>query len=383
MDSKNKISQRRARRKKIKIVFSLGVLVVVAFSVAFAVFIKLNDQDRKAKNTIGPIESPPISVDKDNGDKAEDKNKEENEEVTITISAVGDCTLGEGVGFGTKGTFSDELKRRGNDYSYFLEGVKEIFDKDDITIANLEGPLTNAENKLEKQFVFKGKPEYTKILQNGDVEVVNIANNHINDYLEEGLKDTVANLKKAGIGYAGMEYKHIQEVKGIKVGFLGYKVWENTKYLRNQVKKDITELKTKTNLVIVSFHWGEEMKKYPNDIQKQFGRLAVDSGADLVLGHHPHVIQGIEDYKGKNIVYSLGNFSFGGNKNPGDKDTFIFQQSFKFSKDGKLEALLDKNIIPCSVSSVSNRNDYRPTILTGDEKKRVLKRIEDAGKGLR
>ncbi len=128
-------------------------------------------------------------------------------------------------------------------------------------------------------------------------------------------------------------------------------------------------------LVIASFHWGIERKNYPNSVQKDLGRFTIDSGADLVLGHHPHVIQGIENYKGKYIVYSLANFCFGGNRNPSDKDTFIFQQTFEFKNGEKTDS--DKiNIIPCSVSSVKHRNNYQSTPVEGDEAKRILQRIE-------
>lgn len=105
-------------------------------------------------------------------------------------------------------------------------------------------------------------------------------------------------------------------------------------------------------------------------------------GADLVLGHHPHVIQGIEDYKGKKIVYSLGNFCFGGNKNPSDKDTFIFQQTFKF-QNGKLIDNKSYKIIPASISSVRERNNYQPTLLKGKDAQRVIDRIKKYSSGIK
>ncbi len=129
-------------------------------------------------------------------------------------------------------------------------------------------------------------------------------------------------------------------------------------------------------MIIVNFHWGIEKEYVPNDTQKTLAHLAIDEGADLVIGHHPHVLQGIERYKGKYIAYSLGNFSFGGNSNPSDKDTMIFQQTFTVA-DGKAETNDDINIIPCSLSSASGYNDYCPTPLEGSEKERVLEKLQE------
>lgn len=382
MESKDKIRQRRKERKKKKILILLSIAVLV-LSVSLVLGMSYKKLENKKANA-GVIDNSKEVNDDNNQVVSQIKNNNSKvEKTSITISAVGDCTLGEDIGFGKAGTFSDELRRQNNDYSYFFENVSEVFKNDDITIANLEGTLTNADIRQEKTFAFKGKPEYTKILQLGDVDVVNVANNHTYDYLEDGFKDTILNLKKAKVGYFGMGRNHIENVKGIRIGFLGYKVWDSPAVIKKQMKKDMDKIKKDVNLLIISFHWGNEMQKFPNDIQRELGRYAINNGADLVIGHHPHVIQGIEKYKDKFIVYSLGNFSFGGNKNPKDKDTFIFQQSFNFKSDGQLESSSDMNIIPCSISSVSDRNDYRPTILTGTEGERVLERIKKASSGIK
>ena len=147
--------------------------------------------------------------------------------------------------------------------------------------------------------------------------------------------------------------------------------------VKDSMEKNIQDLKDEgAQVIIASFHWGEEKAEYPNDVQVELAHAAIDAGADLVLGHHPHVLQGIEQYKGKNIVYSLGNFCFGGNKNPSDKDTMIFQQTFTV-ENGKLAEDDVTNIIPCSLSSESGYNNYQPMVLEGSEKERVLQKIED------
>ena len=136
----------------------------------------------------------------------------------------------------------------------------------------------------------------------------------------------------------------------------------------------VAENKKPDNLVIVSFHWGIEGINRPIDNQTQLGRAAVDAGADLILGTHPHVLQGIETYKGKHIVYSLGNFVFGGHSNPADKDSIIYQETFTL-KDGRVETTAS-SILPVRISSVTTRNDYRPVLLDGGEKERVLARVD-------
>lgn len=295
--------------------------------------------------------------------------------VQITISAAGDCTIGTDVSFGYTGSFTEEADKSG--YTHFFNNVRDIFASDDLTIVNLETTFTDSDKMAEKKFRFKGAPSYTAILQDGSIEAVNIANNHIYDYLDKGYEDTISSLKEAEIGYFGFENKYIVEIKGIKVGCLGYTGWNDNKSAKDRISKDIKELKEEgVAIIIVSFHWGNEREYKPNSIQKSLGRHAIDSGADLVLGHHPHVVQGIELYNGKSIVYSLGNFSFGGNRNPSDKDTFIFQQTFEFMNDAKLETSKTK-VIPCSISSINTRNNFQPIPLEGDEADRVLKKIED------
>lgn len=293
----------------------------------------------------------------------------------IKISAAGDVVLGWDEKFSTHNRFDSVLKEKGNDYKYFFKNVKHIFETDDLTIVNLETPLTNATKKATKQFAFKGKPEYTQILKEGSIEAVNLANNHTYDYLQQGMKDTISALTKANIENFGEGHRSIKEVKGIKIGNLGYKGWNNSQSVKTGIKKDIEKMKKAADLVIVSFHWGEEGVNYPNNIQKDLGRFSIDSGADLVIGHHPHVIQGIETYKNKNIIYSLGNFSFGGNRNPADKDTFIYQQNFVFN-DAKQVVSTTSGIIPATVSSVDYRNDYCPTPRTGQRGAKIISRLK-------
>lgn len=295
--------------------------------------------------------------------------------VSVTISSMGDCTLGTDIYFDPSKNLNAFYKTQGPDY--FFKNVRSILEEDDLSIINFEGTFTTSEHRAEKRFAFKADPEYVKILTGSSVEAANLANNHSSDYGKDSLTDTKAALDEAGIATFGFEEVNILEVNGIKVGLAGiYELAEHEKK-KKQVKENIAALKEAgADLIIVNFHWGIEKDYVPNEVQKMLAHLAVDEGADLVIGHHPHVLQGVEKYKDKYIAYSLGNFCFGGNSNPQDKDTMIFQQTFTF-EDGKLKKDDNTNMIPCSISSTGNRNDYCPTPLEGKEKQRVLDKIEE------
>lgn len=315
----------------------------------------------------------------DAGDPDDEEIEEEEPEppctiVTITISAAGDCTLGGDPRYSMQ--LLREFERNDGDHSIFLENVRHIFEQDDLTIVNLEGPLTDAKSHLDKGYVFRGPPHFSKILSSSGVDAVTLANNHSKDFLEAGYQDTVDALEEEGVAYFGNEFNTILEINGIKVGLFGHIVWYDAADNRKKITSSIEELLDGgAELIIAYYHWGIERSTTPSAYQRAIGRFTIDSGAHLVLGSHPHVIQGIEEYKGKNIVYSLANFCFGGNNNPDDKDTFIFQQTFTFD-DGVLLDTNETNIIPARVSSERNRNDFRPTVAEGEEAERILKRIQ-------
>lgn len=319
-------------------------------------------------------------------DNTDDTSKDSQEETTtpeptaepvsITVSMVGDCTLGTDVNFDQSTSF-DAFYQMKNDPGYFFQNVKDIFTADDLTVANMEGTLTTSNDRQQKTFAFKGNPSYTEILTRGGVEATNLANNHSHDYGDQSYEDTIQYLEAAGITTFGYDRTAVMDVKGIKVGLIGIYELKDGLGRQQQVIDTIREVKDQgAQVIIVSFHWGTEKSNIPDDIQKTLAHLAIDQGADLVVGHHPHVLQGIEKYQGKNIVYSLGNFCFGGNKNPSDKDTMIFQQTFTV-ENGELVEDDVTNIIPCSLSSESSYNNYQPMVLEGSEKERVLQKIEE------
>ena len=291
------------------------------------------------------------------------------EAVLITISAVGDCTLGGDAPHGGDDHFDKYVKKYG--YDYFFAKVRPVFESDDLTIVNLEGPLTSrTKPRVHKLYTFKGKPGYVNILSGSSVEICNVANNHALDYGVDGLKDTAAVLEAAGIGVSGFGKVYTTTVRGVRVTSLGFTRWQYTaKDVYNQVKA----ARANCDLLIVSMHWGDEGKYAASKEQRTMGYAAIEAGADVVLGSHPHVFGGIEKYKGKYIVYSLGNFCFGGNSNPSDKRTLIFRQRFEVSSAGVKDAGID--ILPTAVTLQRGGNDFQPAPLPLDRAKLVLQAI--------
>lgn len=300
------------------------------------------------------------------GDEAsEDADSEDgvSSSIELTISSMGDCTLGTDENFDPDSSFNAYYNSQGA--NYFFQNVRSILEDDDLSIVNFESTLTEETSREEKKFAFKAPPEYVSVLSDSSVEAANIANNHSKDYGALSYTDTISNLNNANIATFGYEQVALMDVKGVKVGMAGIYELKDHELVADDVRRNIAALKENgAELIIVNFHWGEEREYSPNDTQIELGHLAIDEGADLVIGHHPHVLQGIENYNGKYIAYSLGNFCFGGNSNPEDKDTIIFQQTFTI-ENGK--ALIDDNInvIPCRISSTTERNDYCPTPLEG------------------
>lgn len=295
--------------------------------------------------------------------------------VSLTVSVVGDCTLGTDEAFDWDTSLNAYYYSYGADY--FFQNVKSIFSEDDLTIANFEGVLTELDTREDKWFAFKAEPEFAGIVSSGSIEAVTLANNHSHDYGEQSYTDTKNALDSEGIVPFGYDETAVMDVKGVKVGLVG--IYELNDHLgrEEQLKTNIAKVKEEgAQLVIVIFHWGNEKETVPDTNQMTLGRMAIDEGADLVCGHHPHVLQGIEVYKGKNIVYSLGNFCFGGNSAPSDMDSMIFQQTFTIDENG-IQADNVTNVIPCSISSEYYYNNYQPTPAEGDEKTRILNKIEE------
>ena len=369
------------KRQKLLIATGIGIFVLVFILILAGIrgcSNYISSRQAAAKKTVS------MNASKDNSQKAssdsqntDSSNATVSSPVSLTLSVVGDCTLGTDETFDYDTSLNAYYENYGADY--FLQNVKNIFSADDLTIANFEGTLTDSDEREDKTFAFKAPASYASILTGGSVEAVNTANNHSHDYGEQSFDDTLAALDDAGIVHFGYDETAVMDVKGIKVGLVGiYELYDHLER-EQQLKDNIAKVKADgAQLIVVIFHWGNETETVPDSNQTTLGRIAIDEGADLVCGHHPHVLQGIETYKGRNIVYSLGNFCFGGNSSPSDMDTMIYQQTFTIDADGVKKDNVT-NIIPCSISSAAydGYNNYQPTPAEGDEATRILGKINE------
>ena len=369
------------KRQKLLIATGIGIFVLVFILILAGIrgcSNYMSSRQAAAKKAVS------MNASKDNSQKAssdsqntDSSNATVSSPVSLTLSVVGDCTLGTDETFDYDTSLNAYYENYGADY--FLQNVKDIFSTDDLTIANFEGTLTDSDEREDKTFAFKAPASYASILTSGSVEAVNTANNHSHDYGEQSFDDTLAALDDAGIVHFGYDETAVMDVKGIKVGLVGiYELYDHLER-EQQLKDNIAKVKADgAQLIVVIFHWGNETETVPDSNQTTLGRIAIDEGADLVCGHHPHVLQGIETYKGRNIVYSLGNFCFGGNSSPSDMDTMIYQQTFTIDADGVKKDNVT-NIIPCSISSAAydGYNNYQPTPAEGDEATRILGKINE------
>jgi len=282
-----------------------------------------------------------------------------------TLTFVGDIVLGQDDRYTGK-TFDWQYSI--NELTPYFTGVESHYVDDSvrsllrqsITVGNFEGTLFSGDLKrADKKFAFRGKPEYAKILRNIGVDIVNLANNHAPfDYGKEGLERTKVILKAYGIETYGNDtiwdsHQILPLQKGKEgICICGLEAWHSG--IKKRIKKNLEELKARCKFLVYTFHWGHERHYKPAKYQRRLAHWLLVEGVDLVVGHHPHVIQTIEQYKGKYIVYSLGNFIFGGNKNPSDKEAIIFEIDTKTSR---------ANVYKVLTSSLTYRNDYKVVLM--------------------
>jgi len=311
---------------------------------------------------------------------------------TLTFSFAGDVTLGSEEAYRSReDSFDSYAAREG--YEYFFKKVKPIFEADDLTLVNLEGVLSDKSWNEDKRktFRFRGPTDFAKILTVSSIEACAISNNHIMDFGNQGYQATRDTLDANGIYYCGNEYHFIFEKDGIRVGFFAVGSMYFNRY-RKQIQEDIAQMREDgVNAIIVSFHAGQEYSPHRRDRdQETDAQIAIETwGADLVIMHHPHVVQGIDILNNRYVFYSLGNFCFGGNwtvtgKNKDPKiralESMIVQMDLVFDDDGNYKGQSGR-IYPCYISSSAKQkgdpNDYQPCLVYGDEALGVLERIQN------
>lgn len=295
--------------------------------------------------------------------------------VTFTMSFTGDCCLGNDESFGYETRMPEYFDKYGA--TYFFQNVKSIFEADDYTVVDMEGTFTTRTTRNYETFAFKADPEYVDILTSGNVQAATLANNHSHDYGDGSYNDTWETLEKANIVPFGYDDIAYVDIKGVKVALIG--MYELDEYLG--IKENMLENigKARENgatVIIMCAHWGEERMYVPDEIQVELAHEAIDAGVDLIVGCHPHRVQGIEEYNGKYIAYSMGNFCFAGNNAPADMDCYIFQQTFTVQGD-KVELNDNVKVIPCSISSEEDTNNYQPTPATGEKAAGIMAKLAD------
>ena len=294
----------------------------------------------------------------------------------LTLSFAGDCTFAYFNESDRRGGFPSVYRNSGS-VTYPFDLTRCVFGADDISMINFEGALTDSRSHKQKQFYFRGEPSYINILTGSSVEAVTLENNHSFDYFDTGFNDTTDIMREAGIKYSTYDYPAITDssfcravMLSLSIVGVGYtdEFREHTEYLINRYKSDDT-------LIVVNVHWGNENDDIPEKYQIEAAHAMIDAGADLVIGHHPHVLQGIELYNGHYIVYSLGNFSFGGNSSASSPYTVIFRVSYERTGSGELK-LKKASIVPCFTTSSGNSvNNYQPVPLFGSDGEATVKRL--------
>jgi poly-gamma-glutamate capsule biosynthesis protein CapA/YwtB (metallophosphatase superfamily) len=322
---------------------------------------------------------------------------------SVTIAAAGDTVLG----FNLQDHFDEQLalgRTRAELFDLYGRGIREVLGAADIAIVNLECPFTERGEKLAKNFNFRARPEMVEILKRASIDAVTVANNHAMDYGVEGMTDTRATLDAAGIGHFGTgddldaaRRPLIVERNGLTIGFLGYYFqvqddmheppqiyalpgkpgasgcYTDLQRIKAMVSEDVAALATDVDAVIPFFHWGKESQYLVRDYQIEIAQLCIRRGARAVLGAHPHRLQGVQVFDGAPIFYSLGNFIYGGVKNPSDTLTMIAQLT------------IDRERVTASIVPVQFTNwpdaPFQPFVLRGEARTRAITRISELSAG--
>ncbi|NLX83482.1 MAG: CapA family protein [Clostridiales bacterium] len=281
---------------------------------------------------------------------------------TLTLTFVGDTSIGDAFPYkNNQNSYHKVVKEKGFTWPFSL--VEDVFKGDDLSIANLEGVVTNSsKHRKDVRYPLVIDPSHMEILRQGSIEVVNTANNHAMDFFAKGYQDTVAHLDEAGIHHFGtlsppsatkIDRQVIVPVKGIQVGFIGYTYPQNSDLAR--IEKAARGLRDDgCDLIVLSLHWGRETHMTPNSAQYSFAKKVLNYDIDLIFGHHPHVVQPIALYEGRPVLFSTGNFTFG-TMSKVDPTTGLFQVEYDLS--GEKPRLKALRVIPCFTSG---NGDYRP-----------------------
>ncbi len=295
------------------------------------------------------------------------------EEIVLTFG--GDCVLGTRQRWKKKSnTFDALVQEKGMDWCFAQ--IRQPFETDDFSTVNLEVVLQKSSKGHEraKRYTFRGEPSYTQMLTGASIEHVNVANNHYIDFGRTGRASTIQALEEAGVYYSGYTYRYIYEKNGHKIGFAGCRetVWRQKP---SEMLEDLQYLKEAgCDVIVYACHWGKEYSPTHNKRQEEMADAAIAAGADLLIGTHPHVVQGIEQ-RGKGVVvYSLGNLVFGGTHEMKTFDGLVVQAALRFTGD-RYEGV-ELRLLPVLTSSAIPNNNFQPAFATGWDETRILQAVQ-------
>lgn len=295
------------------------------------------------------------------------------EDRIVTVSFTGDCTLTQDYRSSNK-LFDSTVD---GDMEYCFQNCAELFRSDDLTLVNLENPVTERTGHKNNQYIFRMNPENLEMLTLAGIEAVNIANNHTMDFWEDGLQDTRDYLDEYGIIWSDDHFgATFTTDKGIVIGMVGLGNDTNA----SDVSGIISKLREQGAVIIIaSCHFGAEGTYEPTDRQKKIAHALIDDyGVDIVVGTHPHRLQPIEKYNGHYIFYSLSNFCFGGNYSLSDPDSVIIQCDFIMDSAGSECVDYRLRVFPYSQTSTRPGNDFCPMPYEWESEDyfRVMERLE-------
>jgi gamma-polyglutamate biosynthesis protein CapA len=277
---------------------------------------------------------------------------------TRTLVATGDIIPARSVNYQT-------TTRR--DFRWPYLNIVSLLSSSDITLVNLESPLVMGCPITNEGMVFCGDPRNAEGLQFAGVDVANLANNHSNNYGVIGINQTVDILNRINVLPSGLGTPAYKDIRGVKFAFLGYNDLYNDPNLINNIQKDIISVRQSADVIIVSFHWGNEYSRFPTDRQKILAHKAIDSGADLIIGNHPHWIEPLEIYQGKAIMYAHGNTIFDQMWSDETETGVIGKYTF-----------YDNRLIDIEYFPIKIRDYGQPYLLLGKDKSTVLNMLHDA-----
>lgn len=296
----------------------------------------------------------------------------------LRITFAGDVTLGSEERLWQEETsLVHTALAQGDDY--FFANVKPLFDADDLTVVNLEGVLSDSGEgeHTDKTYRFRGPSVFASILTAGGIEMVSMANNHTMDYGERGYQDTLDALDEEGIAHFGGRSVRLWEKDGVKLAFLGLSYTDDCREERAWFAREIARLKEEegASAVIFTYHGGQEYGEARTKKQEEIAHLVVDAGADLVIMHHAHVVQGMSVLNNRSVLYSLGNFCFGGNKNVRAMESLAAVAELTFSDDGTYIGQ-QIELYPANISGTEGKNNYQPRLVTGQAARRAIRRVQ-------